>query len=212
MRGQPILERALKGFTLLEMMIVIAIMGIMTAIALPRVSDAVRKARSQADAKKFKSVLTYARYYARSSLRCTMVQVQRNTTVDKDVGWEAKVFSYDSCDPPPRRYPVKGGQEPYPGEKLEKMVTFNASLVDFPDSDVTDVFDHEFDSGKDVVFLFDRDGAPARQAEKETTIRAKTFRVRSIHEHYGRLYKYVVYPITGSIRLCLPVDTDSICN
>ena len=206
------MERAVKGFTLLEMMVVIAIMGIMTAIALPRVSDAVRKARSQSEAKKFKSVLTYARYFARSSLRCTMVQVQRNTTVNKDVGWEAKIWSYDSCEPPATRYPIKGGREPYPGEKLEKMVTFNAALVDFPDSDLTDVFDHTYDSGKDVIFLFDRDGAPAKQAEKETTIRARTFRVRSIHEYYGRLYKYVVYPITGSIRLCLPVDTDSICN
>ena len=210
--GQRLMGRALKGFTLLEMMVVIAIMGIMTAIALPRVSDAVRKARSQADAKKFKSVLTYARYFARSSLRCTMVQVQRNTAADKDVGWEAKIWSYDSCDPPARKYPLMGGRAPFDGEKLEKMVSFNASLVDFPDSDKTDIFDHKHDTGKDVVFLFDRDGALAKKYEGDTTVKAQTFRVRCIHEYYGRFYKYVVYPITGSIRLCLPVDTDSICN
>ena len=194
------------------MMIVIAIMGIMTAIALPRVSDAVRKARSQADAKKFKSVLTHARYLARSTLRCTLVQVQRNTAADKEEGWEAKLWSYDSCEPPANRYPIMGGRAPYPGEKFEKLVTFNAALVDFPDSDVADVFDFEFDRGKDVVFLFGRDGALAKKSLNETTVRATTFRVRATHERWGRLFKYVVYPITGSVRLCLPVDTDPMCN
>ena len=203
---------AQRGFTLLEVMMIVVIMGIASAIALPSVSNTIRKARSESEARKFRSVLTYARYYARSSLRCTMVQVKRNNAASADQGWEAKIWSYATCDPPARTYPIYGGRTPYPDEKLEKTVYFNSALVDFPDSDKLAILDNEFDSGKDVVFLFNRDGGLGPLAENDTLVRPATFRIRCIHDKYGRLFKFVVYPITGAVRLCEAVDRDGVCN
>ena len=205
-------SQPLKGFTLLEVMMIVAVMGIASAIALPSISTTIRKARSESEARKFKSVLTYARYFARSSLRCTLVQVTRNNAASADQGWEAKVWSYDSCNPPARTYPIYGGRTPYPNEKLEKIVYFNSSVVDFPDSDRLAVLDGKYDSNKDVIFLFNRDGGLGPLGVGDTLAKATTFRVRSIHEHYGRLFKFVVYPVTGSVRLCEAVDRDGICN
>ena len=191
--------RVCSGDHPLEMMIVIAIMGIMTAIALPRVSDAVRKARSQADAVQFKSVLTHARYLARSTLRCTLVQVQRNTAADKEEGWEAKLWSYDSCEPPANRYPIMGaGRPPTPAKNLKSWSPSTLRSWIFPTAMLPMFSILSSDSGKDVVFLFGRDGALAKKSLNETTVRATTFRVRATHERWGRLFKYVVYPITGS--------------
>ena len=204
--------QASSGFTLLEVMMIVVIMGIAAAIALPSVSNTIRKARSEAEARRYKNVLTYARYLARSSLRCTLVQVKRNNSAATNKGWEAKVWSYDSCHPPASSYPIHGGRSPYTGEKLEKLVYFNAALVDFPDSDKLAVLDSKYDSGKDIILLFNRDGGLAPLAENTSYIATKTFRVRCIHEHYGRMFKYAIYPVTGSVRLCEAIDRDSVCN
>ncbi|NMG14650.1 Minor pilin, type IV [Aromatoleum bremense] len=50
LRGRPTADRAAEGFTLIELMIVVAVVGILAAIAYPSYQEFVRKAR-RADGK-----------------------------------------------------------------------------------------------------------------------------------------------------------------
>ncbi len=58
-----------KGFTLMELMIVIAILGIVASIASPMYSDFIRRSQVRAAARDFQSALESAKHHARTSGR-----------------------------------------------------------------------------------------------------------------------------------------------
>jgi prepilin-type N-terminal cleavage/methylation domain-containing protein len=69
-----------KGFTLIELVVVIAILGILAGIAIPRFMDATataRGARILADMRTLDSVATM--YYARAGTYPTLILTQSNS-------------------------------------------------------------------------------------------------------------------------------------
>lgn len=70
-----------KGFTLIELMIVIVLLGIVAAIAVPNFTDFIRKNEVQAKADELTQLLQYARSHAVSSR--ALVKVKQDNSANK---------------------------------------------------------------------------------------------------------------------------------
>ncbi len=70
-----------RGFTLLEMMIVVSILGVLAALAVPDLSPAVHNAKLRSSLDEVVNFLERARRNARAEGRCHRVEVQGNTTM-----------------------------------------------------------------------------------------------------------------------------------
>lgn len=107
-------SQAPRGFTLMEMMVVVAILGILAAIAVPDLTPAVNNAKLRGQIDEVASFLENARRRARAEGRCyrvvqsgTELQMQRRANADcytpkngtlSGGGWEAVAFT---LRPPP---------------------------------------------------------------------------------------------------------------
>ena len=65
--------RPFRGFSLIEMFIVIAIFGVIAAIALPSISAMTARRAASSEVEKVKGALDFARDSARAKLRCMRV-------------------------------------------------------------------------------------------------------------------------------------------
>jgi prepilin-type N-terminal cleavage/methylation domain-containing protein len=65
----------LRGFTLLELMVVVAIVGVLAALTLPGISEMTRERRAAGEFAKLRNALVQSRNLARSLRRCVEVEV-----------------------------------------------------------------------------------------------------------------------------------------
>lgn len=63
------------GFSLLELMTVVALVGVLTAVAVPNITEAIRKSRARAQFYELRTFLVEARNRARLHRRCVLVEV-----------------------------------------------------------------------------------------------------------------------------------------
>lgn len=112
-----------RGFTLLELVIVVTTMGLLAAVAVPRLTGVVTTRRVTAAAERVAADLRYARAYARA------------TGTPVTVGFDEEIGRYTLVDVPPPvgsggDYSVELGETPY-GCVLELTVVPAASDLTF---------------------------------------------------------------------------------
>lgn len=80
--AQDVRQRQLKaGFTLVELMIVVGIVGIMASITGPNLSRYVQSTRNKAELRKVGNAITHARNKARAGFHCVIVTVNASSIV-----------------------------------------------------------------------------------------------------------------------------------
>lgn len=67
------------GFTLLELMVVVGLVGVMAALAAPSMTTTLQRERTREDAAEVRSALLRLRSWARSTRTCVWVTVASNT-------------------------------------------------------------------------------------------------------------------------------------
>lgn len=67
---------AAPGMTLLELMTVLAIVGLASSIAIPSFSDMVRRSRTRAEVRELRAFLSSAAGYARVRRECALIEVK----------------------------------------------------------------------------------------------------------------------------------------
>lgn len=129
-----------RGFSLLELAIVVAVIGVMSAVALPGISSTVARTREDAEVARVEGFVTKARNLARRLNRC--VDVER-------VGQDQLVFrTFGNASVP--QCPT------YPDADIESTLTVNSRLLRI---------DEVGGSGNPAGFRFLRDGGAAATAD-----------------------------------------------
>lgn len=76
---------AWRGFSLVELMAVVAVVGVLSAIALPNISTAVRRAREPAEGVRLRTFLTESRALARRTNRCVQLTFADTRVVNRTI-------------------------------------------------------------------------------------------------------------------------------
>ena len=87
------------GFSLIELMVVVAIAGIGTALAVPAMSSAIRRAKEPTEVVRLRTFLTESRNMARRSNRCVLVERADERTFTRTVltTCDAAVAKHCTC-------------------------------------------------------------------------------------------------------------------
>lgn len=103
-------RRRLRGVTLLEMMVVVAMLGILAALAVPNVQPAVRRAKLRGAAEEIAGFLDDARHRATSQGRCFRVRVVGSNTLlmERRSSVDCVNITEDTWEPAERTRPMPG--------------------------------------------------------------------------------------------------------
>ncbi len=167
--------RSWKAFTMMELMIVVAIIGILAAIATPSFQAQIRLQRARADVKAVEHALLKGRDFAKTHIRCLEVKVSTTTVT----------------------------LTPYQNGTTNELEPCDGASVAITDEVMTFEFEHislgNFASpGLTGDLWFNRRGSPL---DPTTGKELLDVAVLSIAPEVGGTQKIRVYPITGTVRL-----------
>jgi type IV pilus assembly protein PilA len=117
--------RAARGFTLVEIVIVVAIIGVLAAISFPTVHDMTTRANEPLELAKVEALLHEARTYARRTNQCVEVELTQPTGTTK-----AKLTYKTVTDASGFRCPTATAITPTPTVELATGMKFSATVQD----------------------------------------------------------------------------------
>jgi prepilin-type N-terminal cleavage/methylation domain-containing protein len=172
----------LRGFTLVEAVIVVSIVGVLAAISLPKISDMAAKSNETLDMAKIESLLHEARTFARRTNQCVEVTITNGSAETATPYVPAKITYQTIADSTVTAYgqplcPPVTAITPMPGLTLSRGI----QLSDFTLDSTT---------GKKARFL--RYGGMTYQAPV-------TFRVSNARSGLNR--KVSIFPGAGTTRV-----------